>query len=136
MSLNNPIAVAARENGGNLSENSSENDSSSAGHTSSDDDDDENAEDGHPMMSIFASYYGIADPSAAPEVDLQPKGTIDDAGFQPEAYVKVRRKDTRKFGLCKTDSIKWSLKQIGFTDYRLSFCYASSNTESAIERTI
>jgi hypothetical protein len=36
-----------------------------------------------PIMSIFASYYGIEE--VAPEM----KGTIDDANFNPEAFVKV-----------------------------------------------
>jgi hypothetical protein len=43
-------------------------------------------EDGSPMMSIFASYYGIEEPVD----DTAPKGTIDDSNFQPESYVKVR----------------------------------------------
>eukprot|EP00598_Pedospumella_elongata_P004802 CAMPEP_0184980700 /NCGR_PEP_ID=MMETSP1098-20130426/10625_1 /TAXON_ID=89044 /ORGANISM="Spumella elongata, Strain CCAP 955/1" /LENGTH=1140 /DNA_ID=CAMNT_0027504173 /DNA_START=24 /DNA_END=3442 /DNA_ORIENTATION=+ len=61
-------------------------DSSSSGHTSEDEDGGEDA-DGHPMMSIFASYYGITDPAAA-QVDNTPKGTIDDAGFQAQDFVK------------------------------------------------
>lgn len=39
-----------------------------------------------PMMSIFASYYGIEDT----ETDNKPKGTIDDVNFEPDAYVKVK----------------------------------------------
>ena len=39
-----------------------------------------------PMMSIFASYYGIEDS----EADNKPKGTIDDVNFEPDAYVKVK----------------------------------------------
>lgn len=66
----------------------SDDEASSAGHTSSDDDEDDDNDDGHPMMSIFASYYGIKDPGAS-AVDNTPKGTIDDAGFQAEQYVKV-----------------------------------------------
>lgn len=69
---------------GRLSDDEGTSSGSSSGHTS----DDEDNDDGHPMMSIFASYYGIEDPgAAAPEV--KPKGTIDDAGFQAEQYVKV-----------------------------------------------
>lgn len=70
--------------GGHLSDSD---DSSSSGHTSEDEDGGEDA-DGHPMMSIFASYYGITDPAAA-QVDNTPKGTIDDAGFQAQDFVKV-----------------------------------------------
>lgn len=64
----------------------SDDSSSSSGHTSDGDDQNED-DDGHPMMSIFASYYGIEDSS--PAQDNKPKGTIDDAGFQAEQYVKV-----------------------------------------------
>ena len=70
--------------GGNLSDSEG---SSSSGHTSEDENGGED-DDGHPMMSIFASYYGITEPAVA--VDNSPKGTIDDAGFQAEKYVKVR----------------------------------------------
>lgn len=38
-----------------------------------------------PMMSIFASYYGIEEPAE----NQKPKGTIDDVNFEPDAYVKV-----------------------------------------------
>lgn len=48
------------------------------------DEDNENPNDS-PMMSIFASYYGIEES----EADNKPKGTIDDVNFDPEAYVKV-----------------------------------------------
>jgi hypothetical protein len=51
----------------------------------SDSNQDEN-EDGSPMMSIFASYYGIEEPVD----DSVPKGTIDDSNFQSDSYVKVR----------------------------------------------
>eukprot|EP00601_Ochromonadales_sp_CCMP2298_P009205 CAMPEP_0173198724 /NCGR_PEP_ID=MMETSP1141-20130122/16839_1 /TAXON_ID=483371 /ORGANISM="non described non described, Strain CCMP2298" /LENGTH=317 /DNA_ID=CAMNT_0014123535 /DNA_START=59 /DNA_END=1008 /DNA_ORIENTATION=- len=44
----------------------------------------EEGESGHPMMSIFASYYGIEDPS---QVEAGPTGTIDDADFDPTQYV-------------------------------------------------
>lgn len=52
-----------------------------------DEDDDSSDESGHhaPIMSIFASYYGIEDTSAQ-----EMKGTIDDANFNSEQYVKVR----------------------------------------------
>lgn len=63
----------------------SDSDNSSSGHTS-DDDDEHEGSDGHPMMSIFASYYGIEEEQVQ---DNRPKGTIDDAGFQPEQYAKV-----------------------------------------------
>jgi hypothetical protein len=36
-------------------------------------------------MSIFASYYGIEE-TAAPQM----KGTIDDANFDSETFVRVR----------------------------------------------
>ena len=42
---------------------------------------------GGAVMSIFASYYGIED-SAAPQM----KGTIDDANFDSENYVRVSEK--------------------------------------------
>jgi hypothetical protein len=64
----------------------SDSDNSSSGHTSEDEGDNEGS-DGHPIMSIFASYYGIEE---APTQENKPRGTIDDAGFQPEQYVKVR----------------------------------------------
>jgi hypothetical protein len=64
----------------------SDSENSSSGHTSEDDEEGD-GDDGHPMMSIFASYYGIEETVVA---DNKPKGTIDDAGFQPESYVKVR----------------------------------------------
>ena len=86
MSLSLANSPAARAND-SFSDNNSSDESSSAGHTSEDEDGDD--DDGHPMMSIFASYYGIEDPSAAAE-DNTPKGTIDDAGFQPEKFVKVQ----------------------------------------------
>jgi hypothetical protein len=63
----------------------SDSDNSSSGHTSEDEGDNEGS-DGHPIMSIFASYYGIEE---APTQENKPRGTIDDAGFQPEQYVKV-----------------------------------------------
>lgn len=79
------MSIAKNHDAGNLSDDESNSSDTSSGHTSDDDGND----DGHPMMSIFASYYGIEDPSAsAPE--SKPKGTIDDAGFQAEQYVKVR----------------------------------------------
>lgn len=78
------MSLAKNHDVGNLSDDESNSSGTSSGHTSDDDDND----DGHPMMSIFASYYGIEDPGAsAPE--SKPKGTIDDAGFQAEQYVKV-----------------------------------------------
>lgn len=40
-----------------------------------------------PMMSIFASYYGIEEP--IDEATVKPKGTIDDANFEPETFVRV-----------------------------------------------
>lgn len=52
-----------------------------------DEDDDSTDESGShqaPIMSIFASYYGIEDTSAQ-----EMKGTIDDANFNSEQYVKV-----------------------------------------------
>jgi hypothetical protein len=63
----------------------SDSDNSSSGHTSEDEGDNEGS-DGHPIMSIFASYYGIEE---TPTQENKPRGTIDDAGFQPEQYVKV-----------------------------------------------
>lgn len=83
MSLANRLSSPDRDadDAGRLSD--SEN--SSSGHTSEDDEEGE-GDDGHPMMSIFASYYGIEETVV---VDNKPKGTIDDAGFQPESYVKV-----------------------------------------------
>ncbi len=53
----------------------------------SDSNHDEENENGSPMMSIFASYYGIEEPVD----DTAPKGTIDDSNFQSESYVKVRQ---------------------------------------------
>lgn len=74
----------------------SEGNSSSHG-TSDDDRDDEDdfseeEDDGKdnrnnaPIMSIFASYYGIEDP--VPETNIEKDG-IDDVHFNPEKYVKV-----------------------------------------------
>lgn len=40
---------------------------------------------GGAVMSIFASYYGIEE-TAAPQM----KGTIDDANFDSETFVRVR----------------------------------------------
>jgi hypothetical protein len=87
LNVNSAATIAATANA-DFSDNSSagDDDVSSPGH--SDDDDDDDGDDGHPMMSIFASYYGIEDPSA--QVDDGPKGTIDDAGFQPDKFVRVR----------------------------------------------
>jgi hypothetical protein len=39
-----------------------------------------------PMMSIFASYYGIEDPT---DQEVEAKETIDDSNFKAEEYVKV-----------------------------------------------
>jgi len=86
LAARNSIHQMDPEDGGHLSDSEG---SSSAGHTSDDGEGDgDEDDDGHPMMSIFASYYGITDPAAA-VVDNSPKGTIDDAGFQAEKYVKV-----------------------------------------------
>ena len=64
-------------------------DDDDSGNTSEEEDgygNDSNA--GHPMMSIFASYYGIQDPADTAGQN-KPKGTIDDADFDAEGYVKV-----------------------------------------------
>lgn len=82
LAVNNPAHKIDVDGTGRLSDS----DNSSSGHTSEDDEENEGSDDGHPIMSIFASYYGIED---TPIQDNKPKGTIDDAGFQPEIYVKV-----------------------------------------------
>ena len=80
---NNSASHLGVNGAGNLSDDEN---SSSTGHTSDDDEENEDEDDGHPMMSIFASYYGMEDTAV---VDNKPKGTIDDAGFQADLYVKV-----------------------------------------------
>lgn len=70
-----------------------EDDHSSVGHEdnfSEDSFSDEAADTGNasaPMMSIFASYYGIVDPN---QTEAEAKGTIDDSNFDADEYVKVR----------------------------------------------
>lgn len=61
-------------------------DSSSSGNASDEDMGDDSE---HPIMSIFASYYGIEKP-VAPIVENVRKGTIDDADFDPDSYVKAQ----------------------------------------------
>eukprot|EP01038_Epipyxis_sp_PR26KG_P014371 gene14371-19274_t len=66
--------------------NTTNHSSSGASASNCDDDDLENDnDDNHPMMSIFASYYGIEDPT---ENSIHKKDSIDDAKFDPEAHVK------------------------------------------------
>lgn len=75
---------------------------SSVGHVDDDDDDlsseGTNDEQGPttsgPMMSIFASYYGIVDPANCEQE--QAKGTIDDSNFDVTEYVKVKASVFRK----------------------------------------
>jgi hypothetical protein len=49
--------------------------------------------DQNPMMSIFASYYGIEEGNSNSEEDanrlIKKKGDIDDALFESEEYVRV-----------------------------------------------
>ena len=51
---------------------------------------DEKENENAPIMSLFASYYGIDDPTKTVE-EKSSNGTIDDASFHPENYVKVSR---------------------------------------------
>lgn len=64
--------------------------SGSGSGSESDSDHDENVDDSQdsPMMSIFASYYGIEDP--VDETLSKQKGTIDDANFDSDTFVRVR----------------------------------------------
>lgn len=53
---------------------------------------DENEELGSnnaPIMSIFASYYGIEDPNS--NTPQEARGTIDDSNFNSELFVKVKQ---------------------------------------------
>lgn len=59
----------------------------------SDNEDDDSLTDAPPannaqIMSLFASYYGIENPTKDNEGPA-PKGTIDDANFAAEDHVKV-----------------------------------------------
>ena len=54
--------------------------------TRSDDNEDEIDERSEPIMSLFASYYGIEDTSESVNVV---KGTIDDVDFSATSYVEV-----------------------------------------------
>lgn len=63
----------------------------------------EEEEDGHsaPMMSIFASYYGIEDPNQG---EAEAKGTIDDSNFNSEEYVKTVLQNESVEGLVAKDA--------------------------------
>ena len=56
---------------------------------------------GAPIMSIFASYYGIEEANGA---DNAQHGTIDDAAFDADAYVKDALLETSVENLVKKDS--------------------------------
>ena len=86
---NNSAQNLNSESMGRLSDSE---DTTSSGHSSDDDNENENNDSGHPIMSIFASYYGIEDTTVG-NTDNQIKNTIDDAGFQAENYVKVSFKN-------------------------------------------
>lgn len=61
-----------------------EDEASSSSSTHDDDDSEEGGDRKAPIMSIFASYYGIEDENVQ-----EMKGTIDDSNFNSEEYVKV-----------------------------------------------
>lgn len=53
-----------------------------------DDDSNEDQTQNAPIMSLFASFYGIEDPNKGTE-GAGGRGTIDDANFDVDSYVKV-----------------------------------------------
>lgn len=66
----------------------SEDDYASSGHSSSDDEDDKHSNNA-PIMSIFASYYGIEDPTTTANDQQSDKDSIDEVNFNPDKYVRV-----------------------------------------------
>ncbi len=64
----------------------SEDDFASSGHSSSYDEDDNG--NNAPIMSIFASYYGIEDPTVVPDQQSD-KDSIDEVNFNADKYVRV-----------------------------------------------
>jgi hypothetical protein len=64
----------------------SEDDYGSSGHSSSDDED--QGSNNAPIMSIFASYYGIEDPTTTTDQQSD-KDSIDEVNFNADKYVRV-----------------------------------------------
>lgn len=61
-----------------------EEDEGHSSHDGSSSNDEDEGNRGAPIMSIFASYYGI-EASGGPEL----RGTIDDANFDAQSHVRV-----------------------------------------------